>query len=89
MILGRKGRGTRVRFAMEGARRVVTVEGSGLPEVEQRRLRRLLRAVPIATGVVTIRSDASGARRVTFSREIPDPLQQVVRNIVGNLARLA
>lgn len=81
-------RGTRVRFATEGRRRVVTVEGGDLPEVERRRLQRLLRSLPVASGTVVVRRDWAGRRRVSFSREIPDPLQQTIRNILGNLSRL-
>jgi len=44
--------------------------------------------VPIQSGVVTIRGDWLGRRRVSFSRDIPEPLQQVIRNLVGNLSRL-
>jgi len=64
------------------------VEGANLADAERQRLRRLLRPLPIRTGIVTIRSDWLGRRRVTFSREIPEPLQQVIRNLVGNLSRL-
>ena len=85
---GSSTRGTRVRFAMEGRRRVVTVEGGDLPEVERRRLQRLLRPLPIATGTVVVRRDWAGRRRVSFSREIPDAVQQTIRNILGNLSRL-
>jgi hypothetical protein len=67
---------------------VVTVEGAGLAEVERRRLRALLRPLPIQSGVVTVRTDATGTRRLSFTREIAEPMQQVIRNIVGNLARL-
>jgi hypothetical protein len=80
--------GTRIRFAVEDGRRIVTVEGAGLSEVERQRLRRLLRPLPIRTGIVTIRGDWLGRRRVSFSRDIPEPLQQVIRNLVGNLSRL-
>jgi hypothetical protein len=80
--------GTRVRFAMDGRRRVVTVEGGDLPEVERRRLQRLLRPLPIANGTVVVRRDLAGHRRVAFSRDIPDHVQQTIRNIVGNLSRL-
>ncbi len=73
---------------MEGRRRVVTVEGGGLPEVERRRLQRLLRPLPIASGTVVVRRDLGGRRRVAFSRDIPDPVQQTIRNILGNLSRL-
>ena len=66
----------------------MSVEGAGLAEAERQRLRRLLRPLPIQRGVVIIRADALGRRRVTFSREIPEPLQQVIRNLVGNLSRL-
>jgi hypothetical protein len=83
------GRGTRVRFATEGARRVVTVEGGDLPEIERRRLRRLLRPLPIKNGTVVVRRDWSGRRRVAFSREIPEQVQQTIRNILGNLSRLS
>jgi hypothetical protein len=75
-------------FTSEGGRRRVAIEGTGLAEVERRRLRGLLRSVPIAKGVVTIRRDWLGRQRVAFSREIPEPLHQVVRNLVGNLSRL-
>ncbi len=91
MLGGRKtksGRGTRVRFAVTGGRRVVTVEGGDLPEVERRRLQRLLRPLPLASGTVVVRRDWAGRRRVAFSREIPEPLQQTIRNILGNLSRL-
>ncbi len=88
-MLGRgKGAGTRVRFSTDGGRRVVTVEGGDLPEVERRRLRRLLRPLPIATGTVVVRRDWSGRRRVAFSREIPEQVRQTIRNILGNLSRL-
>ena len=91
-MLGRKrsvaGRGTRVRFATEGGRRRVTVEGGELPEIERRRLQRLLRPLPIATGTVVVRRDWAGRRRVAFSREIPEHVQQTIRNILGNLSRL-
>ncbi|HEY2386898.1 MAG TPA: DUF3634 family protein [Candidatus Binatia bacterium] len=89
MRLSRRGpRGTRVRFATEGRRRIVTVEGSELPEVERRRLQRLLRPLPIASGTVVVRRDFGGRRRVAFSRDIPDAVQQTIRNILGNLSRL-
>jgi hypothetical protein len=81
-------RGTHVRFALEGARRIVTVDGSDLPEVERRRLERLLRALPIDRGTVVLRRDWTGRRRLSFSSEIPEHLHQVIRNIVGNLAAL-
>ena len=84
----RLGRGTRIHFGSEGGRRVVTVEGSGLAEAERRQLRRLMLPLAIRKGVVTIRRDFLGRQRVAFSREIPEPMQQVVRNLVGNLARL-
>ena len=87
-MIGRKGRGTRIRFAVENGRRVVTVEGAGLAEVERRRLRALLRPLPIRSGVVTVRTDTTGTRRLSFTREIDERMQQVIRNIVGNLARL-
>ncbi len=80
--------GTRIRFALERGRRVVTVEGSGLAEVERRRLQRLLRPLPVDTGTVTIRRDWLGRSRVAFSRDIPEPAQQIIRNLVGNLSRL-
>lgn len=73
---------------MEGRRRVVRVESWDLPEIEQRRLRRLLRSLPIASGTVTVRRDWGGRWRVSFSREIPEGMQQTIRNILGNLARL-
>ena len=82
------GRGTRVRFAMDGRRRLVTVEGTDLPEIERRRLQRLLRPLPIANGTVVVRRDWAGRRRVSFSREIPDHVQQTIRSILGNLSRL-
>jgi hypothetical protein len=91
-MLGRgkikSGRGTRVRFAVSGGRRVVTVEGGDLPEVERRRLQRLLRPLPLANGTVVVRRDWAGRRRVAFSHDIPEPLQQMIRNILGNLSRL-
>ena len=90
-MLGRgkgRGRGTRVRFAVEGRRRVVTVEGRDLPEVERQRLRRLLETVPIQSGTVAISRDWAGRRRLTFSADIPEPLRQVVRNIFGNISAL-
>jgi Ribonuclease G/E len=91
-MLGRgkpkRGRGTRVRFAVSGGRRVVTVEGGDLPEVERRRLQRLLRPLRLASGTVVVRRDFAGRRRVAFSRDIPEPLQQTIRNILGNLSRL-
>jgi hypothetical protein len=84
----RATRGTRVRFAIAGGRRVVTVEGGDLPEIERRRLQRLLRPLPVASGTVVVRRDWAGRRRVAFSREIPEHLQQTIRNILGNLSRL-
>jgi hypothetical protein len=84
----RLGGGVRIRFAKEGGRRVVTIEGPGLAEAERRQLRSLLVPLAIRTGVVTIRRDFLGRQRVGFSRDIPEPMQQVVRNLVGNLARL-
>ena len=88
MTRPRLGRGTRVVFSTDGTRRVVTVEGGGLAEAERRQLQRLLKPLAIRKGVVTIRRDFLGRQRVAFSREIPEPMQQVVRNLVGNLARL-
>jgi hypothetical protein len=44
--------------------------------------------LPIQRGIVTIRGDWLGRRRVAFSRDIPEPMQQVIRNLVGNLSRL-
>lgn len=88
-MLGRgKSSGTRVRFALDGGRHVVTVEGGDLPEIERRRLRRLLRPLRLTNGTVVVRRDWSGRRRVSFSREISEPLQQTIRNILGNLSRL-
>lgn len=84
----RRGGGTRIVFAVEGGRRIVKVEGPGLAEAERRQLRQLVRPLAIRTGVVTIKRDWLGRRRVAFSRDIPEPMQQVVRNLVGNLARL-
>ena len=80
--------GTRIVFAVANGRRVVTVDGAGLAEAERRQLRQLVRPLAIRTGVVTIKRDWLGRRRVAFSRDIPEPMQQVVRNLVGNLARL-
>jgi hypothetical protein len=77
-----------VQFGVEGGRRVVTVEGGGLALAERRQLRSLLKPLPIREGVVTIRADWLGRRRVAFSRDIPEPMQQVIRNLVGNLSRL-
>lgn len=88
MIKARPGRGTRIVFASEGGRRTVTVEGSGLAEAERRQLQRLMRPLAIRKGVVTIRRDFLGRQRVAFSRDVPEPMQQVVRNLVGNLSRL-
>ncbi len=79
---------TRITFAVEGGRRVVTVEGTGLAEAERRQLRQLVRPLAIRTGTVTIKRDWLGRRRVAFSRTIPEPIQQVIRNLVGNLGRL-
>jgi len=73
---------------MDGRRRVVTVEGVDLPEIERRRLQRLLRPLPVASGTVVVRRDFGGRRRVAFSRDIPDSVQQTIRNILGNLSRL-
>jgi len=84
----RVGRGTRIVFATEGTRRVVTVEGSGLAEIDRRQLQRLMKPLAIRKGVVTIRRDFLGRQRVAFSREVPEPMQQVIRNLVGNLPRL-
>mgnify|MGYP001305429748 CR=1 FL=1 len=80
--------GTRIQFTVEGRRRLVTVEGRGLAEAERRQLRLLLKPLPIQRGIVTIRGDWLGRRRITFSRDIPEPMQQVIRNLVGNLSRL-
>lgn len=77
-----------MQFGVEGGRRVVTVEGGGLALAERRQLRSLLKPLPIRQGVVTIRTDWLGRRRVVFSRDIPEPMQQVIRNLVGNLSRL-
>lgn len=88
MTKARLGRGTRIVFASDGGRRTVTVEGSGLAEAERRQLQRLMRPLAIRKGIVTIRRDFLGRQRVAFSREIPEPMQQVVRNLVGNLSRL-
>ena len=88
MTKARPGRGTRIVFASDGGRRTVTVEGSGLAEAERRQLQRLMRPLAIRKGIVTIRRDFLGRQRVAFSREIPEPMQQVVRNLVGNLSRL-
>ena len=88
MTKARLGRGTRIVFASDGRRRTVTVEGSGLAEAERRQLQRLMRPLAIRKGVVTIRRDFLGRQRVACSREIPEPMQQVVRNLVGNLSRL-
>jgi hypothetical protein len=85
----RKRRGpTRVRFQTDGAKRKLTIEGFELSDVEQQRLRRLLRPLPIRSGVVVIRTDWAGRRRVSFSGDIPEGTQQVIRNLVGNLTRL-
>jgi len=77
-----------VQFGVEGGRRVVTVEGGDLALAERRQLRSLLKPLPIRQGVVTIRTDWLGRHRVVFSRDIPEPMQQVIRNLVGNLSRL-
>lgn len=79
---------TRIVFAVEGGRRVVRVEGAALAEAERRQLRQLVRPLAIRTGVVTIKRDWLGRRRVAFSRDVPEPMQQVIRNLVGNLSRL-
>jgi hypothetical protein len=84
----RLGGGTRIIFGVEGRRRVVTVEGTGLAEAERRQLRMLLKPLAVRSGVVTIKRDWLGRRRVAFSRDIPEPMQQVIRNLVGNLSRL-
>ena len=67
---------------------MVTVEGGGLAEAERRQLRLLLDPLGIRSGTVTIRRDWLGRRRVAFSRNFPEPMQQVIRNLVGNLTRL-
>ena len=82
------GGSTRIVFTLEDGRRVVSVEGTGLAEAERRQLRRLVRPLAIRTGTVTIKRDWLGRRRVAFSRDIPEPMQQVIRNLVGNLSRL-
>jgi hypothetical protein len=84
----RLGGGTRIVFGVESGRRVVTVEGGNLAEAERRQLRLLVKPLAIRTGVVTIKRDWLGRRRVAFSRDIPEPMQQVIRNLVGNLSRL-
>ena len=73
---------------MQGRRRVITIEGGTLAEVERERLRRLLRPLRLQRGTVTIRRDWAGRRRVGFSADVPEGAQQVIRNIVGNLTRL-
>jgi hypothetical protein len=83
----RLGGGTRIVFGTENGRRVVTVEGVGLSDVERQRLRTLMRPLAIRSGTVTIRRDWLGRQRVAFSRDIPEPMQQIVRNLVGNLSR--
>jgi len=90
MLRHRTGSGgsTHVRFATDRRRRVVTVEGGDLPEVERRRLRRLLQLLPIKSGTVVVHRDWPGRRRVSFSRKIPERVQQTIRNILGNLSRL-
>ncbi len=88
MTRPRLGRGTRIVFATDGPRRVVTVEGAGLAEAERQQLQRLMKPLAIRKGVVTIRRDFLGRQRVAFSREVPEPMQQVIRNLVGNLPRL-
>jgi hypothetical protein len=67
---------------------MVIVEGRGLAEAERRRLRLLLKPLPIQRGIVTIHGDWLGRRRLAFSRDIPEPMQQIIRNLVGNLSRL-
>lgn len=84
----RLGGGARIVFTVEKGRRVVTVEGTGLAEAERRQLRQLVRPLAIRTGTVTIKRDWLGRRRVACSRDIPEPMQQVIRNLVGNLSRL-
>jgi hypothetical protein len=84
----RLGGGTRIVFGVEKGRRVVSIEGVGLAEAERRQLRQLVRPLAIRSGTVTIKRDWLGRRRVAFSREIPEPMQQVIRNLVGNLSRL-
>ena len=84
----RTGGPTKVSFTTHGRRRVVTIAGGSLAEVERQRLRRLLRSLPVQSGTVTIRHDWSGHRRITFTRDIPEGVHQVIRNIVGNLTRL-
>ena len=84
----RLGGVTRIVFTLEGGRPRVTVEGAGLAEAERRQLRQLVRPLAIRTGTVTIKRDWLGRRRVAFSRDIPEPMQQVIRNLVGNLSRL-
>ncbi len=90
-MLGRRKsrtRGTRVRFAMEGQRRVVTVEGrdlrrwsgSGCDVCCSR-----CRSAPAPSSCIAI-GRVGGAS--TFSAEIPEPLRQVIRNIFGNLSAL-
>jgi hypothetical protein len=83
-----RGAGTRIRFVSDGRRRQVRVDGGDLPEIERRRLRRLLQPLPITSGTVSVRRDWAGRRRVSFSREIPESLRQTIRNILGNLSRL-
>lgn len=90
-MLGRgkgRSRGTRVRFATEGRRRLVTVEGRDLAEVERQRLRRLLQPLPIRNGTIVVHHDWTGRRRLSFTADIPEPLRQVIRNILGNLSAL-
>ncbi len=84
----RLGGGARIVFAVEGGRRVITVEGGGFAEAERRQLRQLMQPLAIRTGTVTLKRDWLGRRRVAFSRDIPEPIQQVIRNLVGNLSRL-
>ena len=84
----RLGGATRIVFGIEKGRRVVSIEGAGLAEAERRQLRQLVRPLAIRSGTVIIKRDWLGRRRVAFSREIPEPMQQVIRNLVGNLSRL-
>ena len=73
---------------LQNKQKALRVLRARLFEIERRRLQRLLRPLPIANGTVVVRRDFAGHRRVAFSRDIPDHVQQTIRNILGNLSRL-
>jgi hypothetical protein len=76
----------RVRFVADRRGRRVVVRGS-LSESDRRKLRRLLRSLPLRKGQFDLREDWAGRTRVVFD-DIPEKYHQPIRNLLGNLSRL-